>query len=323
MCNDTFHVDSCLWDVTNKCNLNCIHCVSAYSFKNSKDINTTQSLNVIENLSDIGCKNLLFSGGEPLIRKDIFEIFRKCFDKKINVHLITNGTLINDKNIKNFSSKISSVGVSIDGSTPEINDRIRGNGTFIKITKAIDLLRKHGVPTSLYYTVCKLNIDDIHKIVTYAKSRDLKINIKWVIYDGRAKKNRGLLYYEAESEAFQNILSLLLDEFNLNESDVVFDDSCGVNLNNIFLSPNGYIYPCIDCYQSRPDYNFGNILKIDTEKIAKYNKILIEKTKTLKCSYKLVSSSQFSLVSSKRFPCTFLSEVINWRDIFDSDKNVK
>jgi Predicted Fe-S oxidoreductases len=116
-----------VWNVTRRCNLKCIHCYSnSQNIHYSDELNTNEGKELISDLASFGCPVILFSGGEPLMRKDLPELIRFAVDKGVRVVISTNGTLIT-KNMASIFGKIglSYIGVSLDG-MEKIHDGFRG-----------------------------------------------------------------------------------------------------------------------------------------------------------------------------------------------------
>jgi len=287
-------IKSCYWEITKKCNLHCLHCIAAAG--NRKELNETSTLKIINILQDWGCGELYLTGGEPLIRQDIFNLLKKARENKMKTSLLSNGTLINNKNIKLIKSYVEELGISLDGASSKINDSIRGKHTFRKIINTINLAKKHKIPITLYFTLCKLNISDFENILKTVKS--LKVNnirVNEISLRGRAYKNRKILEFNRQ-EALnlkQNLLNIL-KKFNYQKKDFWFYNSCEINNKNIFISPQGYVYPCIEVYQQKPNYHLGNILKISKEEFkSKRDKCLASKPKN--CPYVFAVKNDLAL----------------------------
>jgi radical SAM protein with 4Fe4S-binding SPASM domain len=160
------------WESTIKCNLSCAHCrrvdpdEAAYS-----DLTTAQAKQMIDQLADVGREQdfmpiLVFSGGEPLCRSDIFELIDYAVAKKLKCALATNGTLIdNEKAQKIKRASVERVSISLDGATGEIHNKLRKlEGSFEDALNGIKCLRENGVPFQVNMTVTRHNahqLDDI------------------------------------------------------------------------------------------------------------------------------------------------------------------
>src|SRR3990172_3204182 len=116
-----------VWNVTRRCNLHCVHCYASATDKPYEgELTTEEALGVIDNLADFGVPVVLFSGGEPLTRPDLFTLSRYARDRGLRAVLSTNGTLITEDVAREAKEQgFSYVGVSLDG-LPAIHDRFRG-----------------------------------------------------------------------------------------------------------------------------------------------------------------------------------------------------
>ena len=121
-----------VWNITRKCNLQCVHCYNdSGPDKTCSEISTAQAKAVIDDLAQFGVPSILFSGGEPLLRHDLFELIEYAVGRGLHAVISTNGTLIAaDKARRIKQLGVSYVGISLDGIGP-INDKFRGvSGAF-------------------------------------------------------------------------------------------------------------------------------------------------------------------------------------------------
>lgn len=284
----------CHWEITKRCNISCIHCIS--SVGNKRELNTEEALKVIDNLKDIGCKELYITGGEPFIREDIFEILKKAKKKKFKIGLITNGLLITKKNITKIKLYVNELGISLDGASSQINDKIRGKGTFKKILKSVELVKSFHIPLTLYITLTKINFQDLENILNLSSALKIKrLRIVEVSLRGRAYKNRNLLKIpkNIKKEFKKYLLKILKKYFPLDMASA-WDQTCSINSKTIFLSSLGYIYPCIEIFQENPSCHFGNIRKLDLKNFQRYKKF-ISQISNKKCPYEELRGNNFSI----------------------------
>ena len=127
-------------------------------------------MKVVDQLSEEGVATVLFAGGEPLLSPDFYKIAKYCYEKGIHIGIATNGTLISKKVARKLSEVVDYVQVGIDGSTPEIHDRIRGHGTFNAAMKGLRNLVEQKVVISIGVCANKLNLKDIPKIISLGES---------------------------------------------------------------------------------------------------------------------------------------------------------
>ena len=155
-----------VWNSTRRCNLHCIHCYSSSENKSyPNELTTAQAKALIADLADFGVPVLLFSGGEPLLRQDLFELAKLASDSGIRVVLSTNGTLITQTVAEQLKTAgFSYVGVSLDG-IEETNNKFRGTpNSFQAAIKGIRNCKEAGVKPGLRFTVTKHNYPDLNKI---------------------------------------------------------------------------------------------------------------------------------------------------------------
>ena len=165
-----------VWDVTYACNLRCKHCYANAGKPLPDELTTEEAKRAIDIFDKAGVTILAFSGGEPLVRPDIFELARYAADKGMYVAMATNGTLITPEVARKMKeSGIQFVQISLDGATPETHDEFRGiPGAFERTIKGIKNAVKEGFFVEIATTATKSNYDEIPAIIDLAE--ELKVN---------------------------------------------------------------------------------------------------------------------------------------------------
>ena len=166
------------WESTIRCNLNCAHCRRIESDEQAhRDLTSVQAKNLIEQLSELGRGQammpvLVFSGGEPLCREDLFELVKQARTLGITPALATNGTLIDTTVAERIhKSGIARVSVSLDGATAEVHNKLRQlEGSFERAIEGIGYLRDKKVPFQINLTLTKHNAGQSEDIYKLAKS---------------------------------------------------------------------------------------------------------------------------------------------------------
>jgi radical SAM protein with 4Fe4S-binding SPASM domain len=166
------------WESTIKCNLTCAHCRRIESNETAhKDLSTVQAKDLLEQLAGLGKKQsmmpvLVFSGGEPLCRDDLFELIGQAESLGIIPALATNGTMIDSAVAEHIrDSGIMRVSVSLDGATAGIHDKLRRlPGSFNKAIEGIGYLREQNVPFQINMTLTKHNAHQIEDVYNLAGS---------------------------------------------------------------------------------------------------------------------------------------------------------
>ena len=177
-----------VWNVTRRCNLRCVHCYTDSENKRYRgELTTEQGKALLDELAEFKVPAVLFSGGEPLMRKDIFELVSYAVDRGLRATLSTNGTLIDKKNARRIrESGFTYVGVSLDG-IGEVNDCFRGKkGAFELTMRGFRNLVELGQRVGLRLTLTSHNYQDLEKIFDFIEAE--KINracFYHLVYSGR------------------------------------------------------------------------------------------------------------------------------------------
>ena len=199
-----------IWNFTNRCNLACHHCYS-YADPKSEDFLTTEF--ILESITELkkgGIKFVIFSGGEPLIRKDIFKISQAMRDAGIITYLSTNGLYIDEKNVDKIISTFNYIGISIDG-IEEVHDDFRGlKGAYKKSIDAIKLIQKHGGNAGIRFTLTNETKASFYSIFELAEEIGVdKIYISHLVYSGRGLDN---LKIDISKEERREFVEFIIDK---------------------------------------------------------------------------------------------------------------
>ena len=180
-----------IWNFTNRCNLSCLHCYSKAGLDAIDTLTTSDIMDTLPKLKANGVKFLIFSGGEPLTRKDLFDIALRCKELGIITYLSTNGLYVKQSNAEKILDTFNYIGISIDGS-PEVHDKFRGlKGSFAESMKAVDLLNSFGkTKVGIRFTITKDTYDDLAFIFDLAEQHNIpKVYISHLVYSGRGLDN--------------------------------------------------------------------------------------------------------------------------------------
>jgi len=162
------------WEITRRCNLRCLHCRSASEavVQEHPDFSTESAFRVLDDISGYSKPVVVLSGGEPLMRRDVFDIAGYGTEKGLRMCLATNGVLVDDEKCREMKAAgIKIVSLSLDGSTAEVHDDFRGQqGAFEGALRAAGLFRKHGIEFIVNSSFTKRNQADISRVYKLAKS---------------------------------------------------------------------------------------------------------------------------------------------------------
>ncbi len=182
-----------VWNCTRQCNLNCIHCyASADNQRDPDEMDTAAGEAFIRDLADFGIPVLLFSGGEPLLRKDFFSLARLAKELGLRTALSTNGTVISEtmaRDIKGIG--FSEVGISLDGIGAN-NDYFRGHkGAFESALAGIRNCIALGLRVSLRLTITRSNYQEIPAIFQLVEDEGVnRVCFYHLAYSGRGSSLR-------------------------------------------------------------------------------------------------------------------------------------
>lgn len=270
--------------VTSKCNLKCPYCYS-YVRNDMRDLRGDIWKKVVNEAKEMNVSKLIISGGEPLLRKDLFEIIS---DKEANAYLITNGTLVTEEIAVQIAEKFRWIEVSLDGPSEEVNRFTRGEGNFERTVKGIELLRKHKFDAFAISAVpTRLNWNNIPDMVDIANKLKCNLHVNRYLPVGRGRPELELTpqehqevvektykkYYEVTSQTFLQPPSFFIDAGGT-PYDRPFVQykrvSCGAGTSVLSISSQGDVYPCPLLHQEM--CRLGNITEESLQEI--YNRSL-------------------------------------------------
>ena len=180
------------WRCTRACNYGCSYCSFASNPHALGAINTEGGMHIVDEIYDFGAVWFGISGGEPLLRKDIFEIIAYARKMGLNVSLITNGEFVEGEIFDNLVRNEVHTAISVDG-TEETNDALRGKGSYAKAVSAMQKLSQEGLLDCLVTTLTKVNYKDVGHVVDLAEKYGARMTVFHnFIPVGRAKEHLDL-----------------------------------------------------------------------------------------------------------------------------------
>jgi len=180
-----------VWNMTRRCNLKCVHCYAqAKDIEFKDELSTEEGKALIDDLAAFGSPVMLFSGGEPTMRKDLPELAAYAREKGMRAVISTNGTLIDKPLAKKLKEVgLSYVGISLDG-IRETNDKFRGmQGAFDAALRGLHNCQEEGIKVGLRFTINKQNVKDIPAIFDLLEEENIpRICFYHLVYAGRGSK---------------------------------------------------------------------------------------------------------------------------------------
>ncbi len=200
------------WELTNACNLACIHCrASAIKDPAPDELSTAEAKHFVDELVEYK-PIIILTGGEPLLRSDVYEIARYATGKGLRVVLATNGTLLTP----DIAGKLKAVGIqrvsiSIDGSSAQTHDTFRGEpGAFDGALRGIDILKNAGISFQINTTITKRNLEQIPAIYDLALSLEASaLHIFLLVPTGRGEEIES---EEIPPEEYERVLNWFYDK---------------------------------------------------------------------------------------------------------------
>lgn len=205
-----------IWNLIRRCNLTCKHCYSISADVDFKgELSTDEVYTVMDDLKEFKVPVLILSGGEPLLRPDIFDISHRAKDMGFYVGLSSNGTLIDERNIEQIAAVgYDYVGVSLDG-IRETHDYFRQKkGAFDESIKGIKMCQERGIKVGIRFTLTQDNAHELPMMLDMMDEYDLdKFYLSHLNYAGRGNKNRQRdVFHKMTRDALDLIYNRCWDE---------------------------------------------------------------------------------------------------------------
>jgi len=198
-----------VWNCTGRCNLDCRHCY-ARAYMGSGEMTTDEARAFLDDLASMGVPVALFSGGEPLMREDIFQLVAHARDRGLRPVLSTNGTLITSEVAGRLrSAGAAYVGVSLDGAEGT-HDRFRGRrGAFAEAVGGLDAAAAAGIRTGVRFTLVHENFPDLPAVLALVERRGIeRFCMYHLVYAGGGA---GMAAADATREESRAAVELLIE----------------------------------------------------------------------------------------------------------------
>ena len=175
------------WEITYACNLQCVHCLSSSGSRDPRELSTDQAKAVLDELRDLQVFYINIGGGEPMIRKDFFEILEHAEANDIGVKFSTNGTYITAENARRLAAmNYLDIQISLDGVDAVTNDAVRGKGSYATAIAAMNHLRDANFGQfKISVVVTRHNVDQLDAFKALADSYGAQLRITRLRPSGR------------------------------------------------------------------------------------------------------------------------------------------
>jgi heme b synthase len=200
------------WELTRSCNLFCAHCRgSAGNEQYSDELSTEECFHLIDQILEVGKPIIILTGGEPLVRQDVFQIAKYAVNKGLRVVMGSNGTLVTEEMAAKLKDvPISRLGISLDFPIAELQDNFRGQGgAFQAAMTGIANARQAGIEVQINSTITKLNVDYLDELLALALMVGaVSFHPFMLVPTGRG---RGLASVELPPEQYEQTLHWIYD----------------------------------------------------------------------------------------------------------------
>jgi len=259
-------------EITNRCNLNCIHCSVRANERLDNELTTTEWKDLITTLAEMGVEAVGLSGGEPLLRNDVFDLASHALDQGLLVGLVTNGLLLNRGIVEKIKKMNLDVQISLDGSMPLYHDKIRNReGSFDNILKKVRLLKEEGVKFTVAAVATAHNYKDLPELLRLSEkigARSFRVQPFFPVGRGSLHKeeldlDHGMTkfissYLIEAKEASEIEVGGFYFQFALEPEQPVIaqpceDGACSAGYNFAGVTHDGYAYPCSHIWQVAED----------------------------------------------------------------------
>jgi mycofactocin radical SAM maturase len=255
------------WELTYACNLRCVHCLSASGTAQPGELSTAEAKALIDAWAAMQVFYINIGGGEPLTRPDFRELMDYALDRRIGVKFSTNGTLIDDATADWVASRdYLDVQVSLDGATPEVNDAVRGHGSFARAVRALERLAARGFPTKINAVVTRQNFHQLDALDALARRYGGELRLSRLRPSGRGRAVwEALRPTHAQNRALYDWLlahrAVLTGDsfFHLSAYGQPLEglNLCGAGRVVCCVDPLGEVYACP--FMLDPAYSAGNV----------------------------------------------------------------
>ncbi len=250
--------------ITDGCNLRCPYCYASSEKCLPGELTTEESLALVTQVAEFGASTMIFTGGEPMLRKDLFQIVQHANDSGLTSNIITNATMIRTPEIaRRFADLFGTVTVSVDGATAETHDRTRGAGSFDKTHRALRMLNDAGVVPLINHLVTSDNVDQLEDFATFMEGIEVR-DIRLMYHNnlGRGVDDEFEFGWE-DHLRIQRITwtspaaGRLLPDGPKPLQRCAVRGNCGMGGNEIYINSLGDVYPCK--LVTEPGHLAGNV----------------------------------------------------------------
>jgi len=244
------------WEITYACNLSCAHCLSASGRRHPLELSTAEGKRLVDELVEMQVFYVNIGGGEPFVRPDFFELLAYAAERGLPVQFSTNGMYVNEESARRLGELGHNlrVQVSLDGATPEVNDSLRGPGSYAGALRALSLLQRQPIDELwLNFVITRANFSHLEQMYDIARAHGARLRVARLRPSGRGRTAWDRLHLTPQQH-------MALFEWLRQHPDVTTGDSyfilnalgeplhgfntCAAGTATCCITPTGDVYPC-------------------------------------------------------------------------------
>ena len=259
------------WELTYACNLQCVHCLSSSGTRDPRELTTDQAKAVLDELAQLQVFYINIGGGEPMVRRDFFELLEHAERRNIGVKFSTNGAFITDESARRLAAmNYLDIQISLDGADRVTNDKVRGSGSFDTAIRAMDNLRDANFGRfKISVVMTRDNVSQLDQFKSIADSYGAQLRITRLRPAGRGADTWNDLHPTASQQR------IIYDWLLRHGEDVLTGDSffhlnafgeslpglnlCGAGRVVCLIDPIGDVYACP--FVIHDEFKAGNVLE--------------------------------------------------------------
>ncbi|HLH46348.1 MAG TPA: mycofactocin radical SAM maturase [Acidimicrobiales bacterium] len=256
------------WELTYACNLACVHCLSSSGTRDPRELTAGEARSVVDDLAAMGVFYVNVGGGEPLLRPDFFDLVGYAVERGVGVKFSTNGSRLTAARAARLTAMdYVDVQVSLDGATAEVNDRVRGVGSYRAARRAMDNLASAGFgPFKISVVVTRHNVGQLDELEALARVYGAQLRLTRLRPSGRGADSWHRLRPTAEQQ--RDLYRWLRERPEVLTGDSFFHLSafgealpglnmCGAGRVVCLIDPVGDVYACP--FVIHDEFRAGNV----------------------------------------------------------------
>ncbi|HWQ96225.1 MAG TPA: radical SAM protein [Candidatus Methylomirabilis sp.] len=250
------------YSFTRQCNLKCGHCYSNSGERENQELSQQKTKEVVEQIAKAGSRVLIFDGGEPLMREDIYDLISHAGKFGLKTVLGTNGTLVTPAVVNKLKDAgVNHCAVSIDGSNPGTHEWLRGvKGCFNKAVRGAKLIQEAGIPLQINTCLNGKNQHEINEIIKLAES--LKADsIQFFFYNNSGRNSSQVMPPDVDKRLSENVKSKINIRL-IGRIGIRGSKCCTAGENVCCILNDGTVYPCMLLH-----IPLGNVMENTLQKI--------------------------------------------------------